>query len=41
MPYYMMDSSFGLLGLLLWLVVFTDLVLVGVWLVQQVSKKSK
>ena len=32
--------GFGLLGSLLWLVVFIDLVLAGVWLWQQVSKKQ-
>jgi len=35
----MYGFGFGGLGLLLWLVVFVDLVLAGVWLWQQVTKK--
>lgn len=32
--------GFGLLGGLAWLVVLADLILVGVWLWQQISKKQ-
>ncbi|MCR4331048.1 MAG: hypothetical protein NUV49_04195 [Patescibacteria group bacterium] len=31
-------AGFGILGGLVWLVVFIDLVLVGVWLWKQISK---
>ena len=34
----MMDVT-GIFGLLTWFVVFVDLVLVGIWLWQQISKK--
>jgi len=34
-----MMGGAGLLGVITWLVVIVDLVLVGVWLWQQVSKK--
>jgi len=34
-----MMGSAGFLGLLTWLVLFIDLVLVGVWLWQRISKK--
>ena len=37
--YGSMISGVGGLGLLLWLAVFIDLVLAGVWLWQQISKK--
>lgn len=37
--YGSMMNSFGSLGFLTWLVLFIDLVLVGVWLWQQISKK--
>lgn len=32
--------GFGILGGLVWLIVFIDLVLAGVWLWQQISKKQ-
>lgn len=32
-------SGAGLLGLLAWLIIFTDLILLGVWLWQHISKK--
>ena len=32
-------GGFGILASLMWLVVFADLVLLGVWLWQHVSKK--
>jgi hypothetical protein len=35
----MMYGTGGGLGLLTWLIVMADLVLVGIWLYQQVSKK--
>ncbi len=38
--YGSMMGGFGSLGLLLWLVVFIDLVLVGVWLWKQISKNQ-
>ena len=38
--YASMMGGVGLLGGLLWLVVFIDLVLVGVWLWQQISKRQ-
>lgn len=34
-----MMGSAGIFGLLTWLVVLVDLVLVGIWLWQQISKK--
>ena len=34
-----MMSEAGVFGLLTWIVVLVDLVLVGVWLWQQISKK--
>jgi len=34
-----MMGGLGSWGFLLWLVVFIDLVLVGIWLWQQISKK--
>lgn len=34
-----MMGSAGTLGLLTWLVIFIDLILVGVWLWQQIAKK--
>ncbi len=34
-----MMGSMGALGLFIWLVVLVDLVLVGIWLWQQISKK--
>jgi len=37
---YHMAGSFSVLCFLLWLVVFVDLILVGVWLWQQVNKKK-
>ncbi len=33
-------AGFGILGSLLWLVVFIDLVLVGVWLWKKISKNQ-
>lgn len=36
--YYGMMGGFGVFGGLLWLVIFVDLVLVGVWLWQKISK---
>lgn len=35
----MMGSGFGTLGIILWLVIFIDLVLLGIWLWKQVNKK--
>lgn len=32
-------SSANLLGLLTWLIIFIDFVLVGIWLWQQITKK--
>ena len=37
--YGSMMGSVGSFGFLVWLVLFIDLVLVGVWLWQQISKK--
>jgi hypothetical protein len=34
-----MGGGFGIICLLTWLVVFIDLVLVGVWLWQHITKK--
>jgi len=34
------NNGAGALGLLLWLVVIVDLILVGIWLYQQISKKK-
>lgn len=34
-----MMSGTGIFGLLAWIVVLVDLVLVGIWLWQQISKK--
>ena len=37
--YGSMMSNFGSLGFLTWLVLFIDLILVGIWLWQQILKK--
>ncbi|MBI2036997.1 MAG: hypothetical protein HYT14_01390 [Candidatus Liptonbacteria bacterium] len=37
--YGSMMGGVGSLGFLIWLVLFVDLVLVGVWLWQQITKK--
>jgi len=37
--YSSMMGGVGTLGFLTWLVLFIDLVLVGIWLWQQISKK--
>lgn len=37
--YGSMMGGFGGLGIIVWLVVLIDLVLVGIWLWQQISKK--
>ena len=37
--YGSMMGGFGLLGGLLWLVILVDLILVGIWLWQHISKK--
>ena len=34
-----MMGGAGLLGIITWLVIIVDLVLVGIWLWQQISKK--
>lgn len=34
-----MAGGFGVIMLILWLVVFTDLVLFGIWLWKQINKK--
>ncbi len=36
---YGMMSGYGTLGFLTWLIVFIDLVLLGLWLWKQVQKK--
>jgi uncharacterized membrane protein len=35
-----MMGGAGFLGLITWLVIIVDLVLVGIWLWQQISKKN-
>ena len=35
-----MMGGFGLFGLLTWLVLFVDLVLLGVWLWKQINKNN-
>ncbi len=35
----MMGSGFGVLGLIFWLVILADLILVGIWLWKQIQKK--
>lgn len=35
----MMGTSFGTLGLILWLIALIDLVLLGIWLWKQINKK--
>lgn len=35
----MMNSGFGVLGIILWIVVLADLILVGVWLWKQINKR--
>ncbi len=37
--YNMMGSGFGVLGAIFWLVILTDLILLGVWLWKQIQKK--
>lgn len=42
MPYYYNDhmtGGWGVFALLLWLVLFVDLILLGIWLWQRISKK--
>ena len=34
-----MMGGFGILGFLLWLVIFVDLVLLGIWLAKKIQKK--
>lgn len=34
----MMGSGFGIIALLFWLVMFVDLILVGMWLWKQINK---
>lgn len=36
---YGMGGGFGFLGSIFWLVILVDLVLVGVWLWKQISKR--
>lgn len=35
----MMGGGFGVLGIIFWLVILADLILLGVWLWKQVNKK--
>ncbi len=37
--YGMMDGGWSLWGSIFWLVILADLILVGVWLWKQISKK--
>jgi len=37
--YGMMNSGFGFLASLFWLVIFIDFILLGVWLWKQINKK--
>lgn len=37
--YGMMDSGFGFLASLFWLVILIDFILLGVWLWKQITKK--
>jgi len=42
MPYYYNDhmtGGRGIFAFLLWLVIFVDLILLGIWLWQNISKK--
>lgn len=34
------STGVGILGLFLWLVIIVDLVMVGIWLYQQITKKK-
>jgi len=34
-----MMGGFGILGFILWLVILLDLILLGIWLVKQISKQ--
>ncbi|HEY4527293.1 MAG TPA: hypothetical protein VJK53_05635 [Candidatus Paceibacterota bacterium] len=36
---YSMMGGAGIVGLLLWLVIFVDMILVGIWLWQHISRK--
>ena len=36
---YMMNSGFGILVTLFWLVILLDLILLGIWLWKQINKK--
>lgn len=37
--YGMMNSGFGVLAIIFWLVILIDLILVGFWLAKQLQKK--
>lgn len=37
--YNMMNSGFGLIASLFWMVLLLDLILLGVWLWKQINKK--
>lgn len=37
--YGMMSSGFGVLATVFWLVIFIDLILIGIWLWKQIQKK--
>lgn len=37
--YGMMNSGFGLIATIFWLVILIDLILLGIWLWKQVNKK--
>ena len=42
MPYYYNDhmtGGWGVFAFLLWLVIFVDLILLGIWLWQRINKK--
>lgn len=35
----MMGYGFGVLGIILWLVILVDLILLGIWLWKQINKR--
>lgn len=37
----MMGSGWGALGLVFWIIIFVDAILLGVWLWQQIQKGKK
>lgn len=35
----MMNYGFGVLGVIFWIIILTDLILLGIWLWKQINKK--